>query len=106
MLQERLAAFGFVVPEIAAQITEPSQIDFRALYWLLVPPPRGAGRAVLIGDAAHTTTPHMAWGLGLAIEDGLVLAHLVAEGVTARGGRPPSSRDTPRFPRCEAAPRG
>ncbi len=28
MLRERLSAFGFVVPEIAAQITEPSQIDF------------------------------------------------------------------------------
>ena len=81
MLQERLSIFEFVVPEIAAQITEPSQIDFRALYWLLVSPPWGAGRAVLIGDAAHTTTPHMAWGVGLAIEDALVLADLVAEGV-------------------------
>ncbi|HTP23987.1 MAG TPA: hypothetical protein VMJ65_30575 [Solirubrobacteraceae bacterium] len=39
MLQERLSIFGFVVPEIATQITEPSQIDFRALYWLLVRPP-------------------------------------------------------------------
>ena len=84
MLQERLSAFGFVVPEIAAQITEPSQIDFRALYWLLVPPPWGAGRAVLIGDAAHTTTPQMAWGVGLAIEDALVLADLVGDGVDAR----------------------
>ncbi len=84
MLQERLSAFGFVVPEIAAQITSPAQIDFRALYWLLVPPPWGFGRAVLIGDAAHTTTPQMAWGVGLAIEDALVLAELVASGVDAR----------------------
>jgi 2-polyprenyl-6-methoxyphenol hydroxylase-like FAD-dependent oxidoreductase len=84
MIQERLAGFGFVVPEIAAQITAPSQIDFRALYWLLVPPPWGADRAVLIGDAAHTTTPQMAWGVGLAIEDALVLAELVASGVDAR----------------------
>jgi len=83
MLKERLSAFGFVVPEIAAQITEPSQIDFRALYWLLVPPPWGMGRAVLIGDAAHTTTPQMAWGVGLAVEDALVLADLVGEGVGA-----------------------
>ncbi len=84
MLQERLSRFGFVVPEIAAQITAPSQIDFRALYWLLVPPPWGAGPAVLIGDAVHTTTPQMAWGVGLAIEDALVLAELVASGVDAR----------------------
>jgi len=84
MLQERLSKFAFVVPEIAAQITSPAQIDFRALYWLLVSPPWGAGRAVLIGDAAHTTTPHMAWGVGLAIEDALVLADLVGDGFDAR----------------------
>jgi hypothetical protein len=50
MLHERLSMFGFVAPEIAAQITEASQIDFRALYWLLVSPPWGTGRAVLIGE--------------------------------------------------------
>ena len=37
---------------------------------------------MLIGDAAHTTTPHMAWGVGLAIEDALVLADLVAKGIS------------------------
>jgi len=29
---------------------------------------------VLIGDAAHTTTPHIAYGAGIAIEDSVVLA--------------------------------
>jgi 2-polyprenyl-6-methoxyphenol hydroxylase-like FAD-dependent oxidoreductase len=104
MLRERLSGFGFVVPEIAAQITEPSQIDFRALYWLLVPSPWGAGRAVLIGDAAHTTTPQMAWGVGLAIEDALVLADLVASGV---GARELSSRlSERRFERCRLVVEG
>jgi 2-polyprenyl-6-methoxyphenol hydroxylase-like FAD-dependent oxidoreductase len=28
---------------------------------------------VLIGDAAHATTPHLASGAGMAIEDGIVL---------------------------------
>ena len=97
-LQERLSAFGFVVPEIAAQITSPDQIDFRALYWLLVSPPWGAGRAVLIGDAAHTTTPHMAWGVGLAIEDALVLADLVGDGVDA--GELAGRLSERRFERC------
>jgi 2-polyprenyl-6-methoxyphenol hydroxylase-like FAD-dependent oxidoreductase len=84
MLHARLSVYGFVAPEVAAQITEPSQIDFRALHWLLLPPPWGAGRTVLIGDAAHTTTPQMAWGVGLAIEDALVLADLIDGGVEAR----------------------
>lgn len=81
LFHERLGAYGFVAPEIAAQITSPEQVDFRALHWLLVPPPWHAGRAVLLGDAAHTTTPHLAFGVGLAIEDAVVLAELVAEGL-------------------------
>ena len=28
---------------------------------------------MLIGDAAHATTPHLASGAGMAIEDGIVL---------------------------------
>ncbi|MBV9195858.1 MAG: FAD-dependent monooxygenase [Solirubrobacterales bacterium] len=82
LLHERLATFSFVVPEIAAQITDPGQVDFRALHWLLVPPPWGVGNALLIGDAVHTTTPQMACGVGLAIEDAVVLAELVAEGAS------------------------
>ena len=29
---------------------------------------------MLIGDAAHATTPHIAYGAGMAIEDSVVLA--------------------------------
>jgi salicylate hydroxylase len=36
------------------------------------------GRAVLVGDAAHPTTPFMGQGLGLAIEDAAVLAKELA----------------------------
>jgi 2-polyprenyl-6-methoxyphenol hydroxylase-like FAD-dependent oxidoreductase len=81
LFQERLGAYGFVAPEVAAQITEPEQIDFRALHWLLLDPPWHSGRALLLGDAAHTTTPHLAFGVGLAIEDAVVLSELVAEGL-------------------------
>jgi 2-polyprenyl-6-methoxyphenol hydroxylase-like FAD-dependent oxidoreductase len=43
-----------------------------------VPQPWHRGRAILIGDAAHATTPHLASGAGLAVEDALVLADLLA----------------------------
>ncbi|MEA2479990.1 MAG: hypothetical protein QOJ07_1912 [Thermoleophilaceae bacterium] len=36
--------------------------------------PWSKGRMVLIGDAAHPTTPFMGQGAGIAIEDGIVLA--------------------------------
>jgi 2-polyprenyl-6-methoxyphenol hydroxylase-like FAD-dependent oxidoreductase len=39
----------------------------------LLPPPWHNGRVVLIGDATHATTPHLASGAGLAVEDALVL---------------------------------
>lgn len=81
LFQERMSAYGGFAPAVAEQATDPSQIDFRALYWLLVPAPWHAGRVVLVGDAVHTTTPQLAFGAGLAIEDGVVLSELVAEGL-------------------------
>jgi 2-polyprenyl-6-methoxyphenol hydroxylase-like FAD-dependent oxidoreductase len=37
-------------------------------------------RVVLIGDAAHTMTPDLASGAGIAIEDGIVLSEELAAG--------------------------
>jgi 2-polyprenyl-6-methoxyphenol hydroxylase-like FAD-dependent oxidoreductase len=41
---------------------------------LLVPAPWYRGRVVLIGDTVHATTPHMASGACIGIEDAIVLA--------------------------------
>jgi 2-polyprenyl-6-methoxyphenol hydroxylase-like FAD-dependent oxidoreductase len=66
--------FGGNVPAVRAGLGEHSKIVYRPLEWLLLPDPWYVGRVVLIGDAAHATTPHLASGAGLAVEDGLVLA--------------------------------
>jgi 2-polyprenyl-6-methoxyphenol hydroxylase-like FAD-dependent oxidoreductase len=81
LFQERMAAYGGFAPAVAEQATEPDQLDFRALHWLFVPPPWHRDHVVLIGDAVHTTTPHMAFGAGIAIEDAVVLGELVRDGV-------------------------
>jgi len=81
LFRERMSAYGGFAPAVAEQATSPEQLDFRALHWLLVAPPWHRGRVVLIGDAVHTTTPHMAFGAGIAIEDAVVLGELVREGV-------------------------
>ena len=73
-LSELMAPFGGNVPAIRAALGEESQINYRPLEWLLLPDPWYKGRVVLIGDAAHATTPHMASGAGLAVEDGVALA--------------------------------
>jgi 2-polyprenyl-6-methoxyphenol hydroxylase-like FAD-dependent oxidoreductase len=70
--RERLAPFGGVMPAVAA-VLRPD-VDHRSLQALLVPAPWYRGRVVLIGDAAHATTPHIAYGAGMAIEDSVVLA--------------------------------
>jgi 2-polyprenyl-6-methoxyphenol hydroxylase-like FAD-dependent oxidoreductase len=59
---------------IRDQIGPDSQIVFRPLEGLLVQRPWSRGRVVLIGDAVHATTPHLASGACIGIEDALVLA--------------------------------
>lgn len=73
-LSDLMEPFGGIVPTIRAGLGEHSQTNYRPLEWLLLPDPWYKGRVVLIGDAAHATTPHMASGAGVAVEDGLVIA--------------------------------
>jgi 2-polyprenyl-6-methoxyphenol hydroxylase-like FAD-dependent oxidoreductase len=56
-----------------------SQIIYRPLESLLMPSPWYKGRVVLIGDTVHATTPHMASGACIGIEDALVLADELAK---------------------------
>ena len=53
---------------------------------MIMAPPWNSGRIVLIGDAAHTTTPQLASGASIAIEDAVVLArHLRSEASVETG---------------------
>lgn len=69
-----------LLTQIREQISEASSIVFRPLEALLMPQPWFKGRVVLIGDAVHATTPHLASGACIGIEDGLVLAECVGRG--------------------------
>ena len=44
-----------------------------------MPAPLHRGRVVLVGDAAHATTPHIAQGASMAFEDAVVLSELLGE---------------------------
>ena len=73
-LRERLAGYGGVIGELReTQITAESEIVYRPVYSLLVPSPWFRGRVVLVGDAAHATSPHVGQGAAMAIEDAVVL---------------------------------
>jgi 2-polyprenyl-6-methoxyphenol hydroxylase-like FAD-dependent oxidoreductase len=100
VLRELLADFGGLIGAARAEIEDPQKIVYRPITSALVPAPWYSGRIVLIGDAAHTTTPHMAAGAGIAIEDAIVLAQLLRSESSI-----PVALDkfmTRRFDRCRA----
>lgn len=59
---------------IKENLSAASQINYRPLDAGVLPAPWFRGRVLLIGDAAHATTPHSAYGAGLGIEDGIAIA--------------------------------
>jgi 2-polyprenyl-6-methoxyphenol hydroxylase-like FAD-dependent oxidoreductase len=79
-LREELAEFSGIIGAIRDSITPESRIVYRPLFALMLPRPWHRGRVVLIGDAAHSTTPHLASGAGIAVEDALVLAEELERG--------------------------
>lgn len=78
-LKGLLAQFGSpIVRQLGVDLHEGSQIVYRPLEQLLLPRPWYRGRVVLIGDAVHSTTPHLAAGACIGIEDAVVLAEEIA----------------------------
>jgi 2-polyprenyl-6-methoxyphenol hydroxylase-like FAD-dependent oxidoreductase len=63
---------------VREQLNENSQIIYRPLESMLMPSPWYKRRVVLIGDTVHATTPHMASGACIGIEDAIVLAEEIA----------------------------
>lgn len=80
LLYEAMDGWGGIVPEVRATVTTTNAhtINYRPLEAVLLPDPWYRQRVVLIGDAVHATTPHLASGAGMAVEDGIVLAEEVA----------------------------
>jgi 2-polyprenyl-6-methoxyphenol hydroxylase-like FAD-dependent oxidoreductase len=92
VLREKLAGAPPRILALAAQITDDDAVVYRPLESLFLDGPWHEGRAVLIGDSAHTTTPHLGQGAGMAIEDSLVLADELARTTEAKSSRPGVSK--------------
>ncbi|MDN7179527.1 FAD-dependent oxidoreductase [Caballeronia sp. SEWSISQ10-4 2] len=73
-----LEEFGGAIGEFRAGLLDGSLKNHRVLYRPLVghmiSAPWHKGRIVLLGDAVHATTPHLASGAGIAVEGAIVLA--------------------------------
>ncbi|MFL5098071.1 MAG: FAD-dependent monooxygenase [Xanthobacteraceae bacterium] len=81
LLGEQLHGFGGPLGAVRDGLGASARTNYRPLEKLLLPPPWHRGRVVLIGDAAHATTPHLASGAGLAVEDALVLGECLRSGI-------------------------
>ncbi|MFJ2786026.1 FAD-dependent monooxygenase [Streptomyces sp. NPDC093249] len=73
-LAARLPMFSGPVAEALAAVTDPSAVVYSRISQVTVEEPWHVGRVVLAGDAAHASTPHLAQGAAMAVEDALVLA--------------------------------
>ena len=74
LLRGHLTPFGGSVGWMRDHMTDETWINYRPLEAAIQPGPWHNGRVVLLGDAAHATTPHLASGAGMAVEDALALA--------------------------------
>jgi 2-polyprenyl-6-methoxyphenol hydroxylase-like FAD-dependent oxidoreductase len=74
LMQERASVYGGIVGRIRSQITDPAKVVYRPVEVVMLPEPWFRGRVILIGDAAHTTSPHLGQGAGMAVEDAIVLS--------------------------------
>lgn len=77
LLRGRLDEYTGLVAELRGKITDPAAVVYRPMEHLLLPAPWYQGRAIVIGDGAHATTPHLAQGAAMAIEDAVLLAELL-----------------------------
>jgi 2-polyprenyl-6-methoxyphenol hydroxylase-like FAD-dependent oxidoreductase len=89
---EEAAESGDVVHFAAVGSSEPFES-------LLLPRPWSRERTVFVGDAAHTTTPQLAMGAALAVEDALVLGEELARASDVPAAL--AAYEARRFARCQ-----
>lgn len=81
-LAELMAPYGGIVADVRETLTPNANIVARPLETVFAPKPWHKDGVVLIGDAAHATTPQLASGAGMAMEDGVVLGESIAAAET------------------------
>ncbi len=73
ILREYLAPFGGVMDEVRDTIVDPDLVNYSLFETIVTPKPWNLGSLALIGDSAHSTTPQLAAGGAMCLEDVVVL---------------------------------
>ena len=97
-LKANLEGFGHSAGWIRENMTRDHWINYRPLAAKLQPGPWSNGRIVLLGDAVHATTPHLASGAGMAVESAIVLSQELAK--AAHTEQALEAYQARRFERC------
>ncbi|KPF87930.1 hypothetical protein IP81_18660 [Novosphingobium sp. AAP83] len=97
-LKERLADFAGNAGWVRDNMTTQDWINYRPLSAKIQPRPWHDGRIVLLGDAVHATTPHLASGAGMAVESAIVLAEELATAGTVEEAL--AAYEERRYDRC------
>ena len=79
IMLEESRAYGGPWESIRADLEAGARVNYTWFTQHLVPSPWNRGRAVIIGDAAHSCPPTIAQGAAQALEDALVLTELLVE---------------------------
>jgi 2-polyprenyl-6-methoxyphenol hydroxylase-like FAD-dependent oxidoreductase len=74
LVRERMAGFSGRLGELRDSIQDDDPINYTPLEQVVVREPWFRGRVAIAGDAAHTSTPHLAQGAAMAVEDAVTLA--------------------------------
>ncbi|MEP3655531.1 MAG: FAD-dependent oxidoreductase [Litorimonas sp.] len=85
LAEEMRKRLGMACPTLhhfMEDITDNDGVVYRPLEWVMLEGDWHKGRVALLGDAVHSTTPHLGQGAGLAIEDALVLADELTKAAT------------------------
>lgn len=98
-MQEILSPIGGNIAAVREGLSATSMVNYRPLEALMLDRPWHKGRVGLVGDAVHATTPHLASGAGMAVEDGVVLAEELAAAESVEEGW--SKYEDRRWARCK-----
>jgi len=77
IMRDRISEYTGPVAHLRSQITDPRAVVYKPMESMIVPAPWFKGRTLLLGDAAHATTPHLAQGAAMAVEDSVLLGEIL-----------------------------
>jgi len=78
VMRQRLKDYSGLIGRLRELITDPHGVVYKPMESVLLAGSWHRGRCLVIGDAAHAATPHLAQGAAMAIEDAVLLGQLLA----------------------------